>query len=434
MNYEIQNGYVISPKNGQIIVEQKNIYISNGKITFQKKNQTAGRIIDATNKIILPALTNAHHHIYSTLAKGVPCDVPFHNFLGNLKKLWWTLDHSLNKNDMILSTAIAMKNAIENGVTTIFDHHISGYTQNALSDIAKVFDNYGISGTVAFEISDRNGENFFEESLMENIRFAKLQKEKKIQGMIGLHASFTLGDKSLQKIADTTENFPVHVHIAEDEFDAIQCQKKYGKSLIERFDDFGLLRKNSLLIHCSNLTENDLNTLQNRDVFIVQTVDSNMNNGLNIGNISQFISSKIKTTVGTDGMHSSTMKALKNSMIFTKYLNKNCDIGYSEMEALFLNNYKLKNAFGLQTGIFEGEVADIAIFDYEPATPFNTEQFLGHLIFGVSESRCQYVIKNNEILLDNYQITKNIYKDYFANATEISKKMFARFAKNKGRY
>ena len=434
MNYEIQNGYVILPKNAQIIIEKKNVYIVNGKITFQKKNQTADRVIDATNKIILPALTNAHHHIYSTLAKGVPCDVPFQNFLGNLKNLWWTLDHSLNKDDMILSTAIAMKNAIENGVTTIFDHHISGYTQNALSDIAEVFDNYGVSGTVAFEISDRNGELFFEESLLENIRFAKLQKGKKIQGMIGLHASFTLSDKSLQKIADTTEDFPIHVHIAEDEFDAIQCQKKYGKSLIERFDNFGLLRKNSLLIHCSNLTKNDLIILQNRDVFIVQAVDSNMNNGLNIGNISQFISSKIKTTVGTDGMHSSTMKALKNSMIFTKYLNKNCDIGYPEMEALFLNNYKLKNAFGLEIGIFEGEIADIAIFDYEPTTPFNTEQFLGHLIFGVSESRCQYVIKNNEILLDNYQITKNIYEDYFANATEISKKMFARFAKNKGRY
>jgi len=434
MNYEVQNGYVILPKNGQIIIEQKNIYISNGKITLKKKNQTVDRIIDATNKIVLPALTNAHHHIYSTLAKGVPCDVPFHNFLGNLKNLWWMLDHSLNKNDMILSTAIAMKNAIENGVTTIFDHHISGYTQNALSDIAEVFDNYGISGTVAFEISDRNGEEFFEKSLAENIRFAKSQKNKAIQGMIGLHASFTLSDKSLQKIADSTEDFPIHVHIAEDEFDAIQCQKKYGKSLIERFDNFGLLRKNSLLVHCSNLTENDLNILQNRDIFVVQAIDSNLNNGLNVGNISKFISSKIKTTIGTDGMHSSTMKALKNSMIFTKYLSKNCDIGYPEMEALFLNNYRLKNAFGLQTGIFEDEIADIAIFDYEPATPFNTEQFLSHLIFGITESRCQYVIKNDEILLDNYQITKNLYKDYFHNAKNISKKMFARFAKNKGRY
>ena len=434
MNIIIQSGYLIIPKEDTVLVEKKDLYIKDGIVHFTKPFNKPDRIIEATNKIIFPGLTNAHHHIYSLLSKGVPCDVPFNDFIGNLKNLWWTLDHSLNKEDMVLSTAIAMKDSIQNGVTTIFDHHISRYTENVLSDMAEVFDAYGISGTLAFELSDRNGKEFFQRSLDENVRFAKGQKGKSIQGMIGLHASFTLSDESLQKIADSTEDFPVHVHVAEGVIDGVQCQEKYGKGLIERFDSFGLVRNNSLFIHCSNLTEKDLEILKKLDIFIAQAVDSNMNNGLNVGNITKFISEGIKTTVGTDGMHPSTMKALKNSMIFTKYQNKNCDIGYSEMNALFLNNFKLKQAFGLPLGIIEDEAADIAIFDYKPATPFNTDQFLGHFIFGITESHCQYVIKNDEILLDDYHVTKDLYGDLFERSEEISKAMFKRFKSNKGNY
>jgi cytosine/adenosine deaminase-related metal-dependent hydrolase len=243
MNITIQGGYLIIPKEETVLVEKRVIYIKDGEVFYKKPFEKADRIIDATNKIIFPGLTNAHHHIYSTLSKGVPCDVPFRNFLGNLKNLWWTLDHSLNKEDMILSAAIACKDSIKHGVTTVFDHHISGYTENVLSDMTEVFDAYGISGTLAFEISDRNGEEFFQRSLDENIRFAKAQKGKSVQGMIGLHASFTLSDESLQKIADIIEDFPVHVHVAEGEIDGIQCQEKYGKGLIERFDSFGLVNR-----------------------------------------------------------------------------------------------------------------------------------------------------------------------------------------------
>jgi cytosine/adenosine deaminase-related metal-dependent hydrolase len=434
MNLEIIGAFVVTPTDDSIQVEKKNLYIKDGIVHFNKPFETADKTIDAANKIIFPGLVNAHHHIYSTLSKGVPCEVPFVNFEGNLKQLWWTLDHSLNKEDMVLSTAIAMKDSISQGVTTVFDHHISGYTENSLTDMAEVFDAYGVSGTIAFEISDRNGEEFFQKSLDENVRFAKAQKGKSVQGMIGLHASFTLSDESLQKIADASEDFPIHVHVAEGDIDGVQCKEKYGKGLIERFDDFGLVRNNSLFIHCSNLTEKDLEILKKRDIFIAQAVDSNMNNGLNVGNISKFISEGIKTTVGTDGMHPSTMKALKNSNIFTKYLNKNCDLGYPEMNALFLNNFKLKKAFGLPLGIIEGEIADIAIFDYEPNTPFNTDQFLGHFIFGITESICQYVIKNDEILLDNYHVTKDLYKDLFERSWEISKAMFERFEENKKLY
>jgi cytosine/adenosine deaminase-related metal-dependent hydrolase len=434
MNIEILGAYIVHPLEDTTVVEQKDLFIKNGIVHYEKPFSRADKTVNAAGKVLFPGLVNAHHHIYSILSKGVPCEVPFKNFEGNLKQLWWTLDHSLQKDDMILSTAIACKDSLKQGVTTVFDHHISGYTENSLTHMAEVFDAYGISGTIAFEISDRNGTEFFQKSLAENVRFAKAQQGKSVQGMIGLHASFTLSNTSLQKIADASQGFPIHVHVAEGEIDGIQCQQKYNMGLIERFDSFGLLRDNSLLIHCSNLTDKDLKILKERNVFLAQAVDSNMNNALNVGNISKFINEGLSVTAGTDGMHSSAFKAYKNSMIFTKYLNKNCDIGYPEMNGLFLNSFKLKKAFGLPLGIMAGEPADLAIFDYEPATPFNSEQFLGHFIFGITESSCQYVVKKDEILLDDFHVTKDLYKDLFDRSWQISENMFKRFENNKSLY
>ncbi|MBN1948579.1 MAG: hypothetical protein JW784_02430, partial [Candidatus Cloacimonetes bacterium] len=107
MNLEISGAYIVSPENDNWRVEKKNIYLKSGQVFYQKPFPNADRIIDAQDKIVMPGLVNAHHHIYSTLSKGVPCEVPFRDFSGNLKQLWWPLDHSLNREDVLLSTVLA---------------------------------------------------------------------------------------------------------------------------------------------------------------------------------------------------------------------------------------------------------------------------------------------------------------------------------------
>jgi len=121
------------------------------------------------------------------------------------------------------------------------------------------------------------------------------------------------------------------------------------------------------------------------------------------------------------------MKSFKNSYIFTKYSNGSADIGYPEMNGLLKNSYALKKAYGYDLGVLENERADLAIFDYVPATPFDSDSFLGHFIFGITESRAQYVIKGDKILLDNYQVTLDPYADLKKRSGEISKGLFERF-------
>lgn len=429
MNIEIKNGYLIFPQEDRILVDKKNIYIKNGIVKYNKTFHKIDKVIDAKNRVILPGLVNAHHHIYSYLSKGIPAKTPFKDFVGTLSSLWWKLDRVLLEDDVKLSTVLTLQDCIRNGVTTIFDHHISAnFIENSLDTIAKVFENFGLNGILCFEISNRNGNEVFQKSLKENIRFIKNAKSTLLKGMVGLHALFTLDNENLKEISKKTEDFPIHIHIAEGKIDEIQCKEKYNQTVIERLEIFNLLRKNSLLVHCSNISNKEIEILKHKKLFVVQTIDSNMNNALNIANISRFINEGIKVTVGTDGMSSNILKSYKNSFLFAKYQNHNPDIGFTEMETMFLNSYKLKKAYGFPVGILENEPADIAVFDYKPATPFNEDTFLAHFIYGITESQARWVIRGDNILLDNFRLKLiDKYDEIIGHSIEISKKMFRRF-------
>ena len=430
MKIEIKKGYLIIPESDSVKVEKRDIFIEDGIVNFKKGFEKADKIIDAQNRLIFPGLVNAHHHIYSCLSKGIPAKTPFRDFIGTSKNLWWKLDRALDKESVQLSTVLTLQDCIRNGVTSVFDHHIStGFIENSLDVMAVVFEDFGLNGVLCFETSNRNGEDVFLRSLNENIHFLKKnEKSENLKGMIGLHALLTLDDQNLKKISQTTAGCPIHCHVAEGEIDEIISMEKFGKTVIERLEKFDLLRKNSLLIHASNISEKEMEILKKRDIFIAQAIDSNMNNALNIANISNFVKNDIKTTVGTDGMTSNIMKALKNSFLFTKYQNQNPDIGFPEMLELFLNSYKLKKAFGFPLGVMENEPADLVIFDYVPATPFDEQTFLGHFIYGITESQARWVIKDDNVLLDDYQLNlSEKYQDLIDNRIQISKRLFERF-------
>ena len=432
MNIEIKNGYLIVPKSNKIGIEKRNIFIKDGIIKFERNFEKTDKIIDAQNRVIFPGFLNAHHHIYSCLSKGIPAETPFKDFLGTLENLWWKLDRALDEESVLLSTVLTLQDCIRNGVTTVFDHHISAnYIENSLESMGDVFEDFGLNGVLCFETSNRNGKDVFERSLQENIRFCqKYKKSENLKGMIGMHALLTLDDLNLKKISQTTAGCPIHCHIAEGEIDEIQSLEKYGKTVIERLDEFDLLRNNSLLVHASNISEKEMEILKDKNIFIAQAIDSNMNNALNIANISKLINSGIETTIGTDGMTSNILKALKNSFLFTKFQNKNPDIGFPEMTSLLLNSFKIKTSFGFPLGIKENETADIVIFDYVPATPFDESTFLGHFIYGITESQARWVIKKNEILMENFQLnlTKK-YEELIQKRIEISERLFDRFGK-----
>ena len=73
-----------------------------------------------------PGLVCAHHHLYSTLARGMPPPpaTPT-NFQEILEQIWWRLDAALDLEMIRWSAMLGALEALESGTTAIVDHHES---------------------------------------------------------------------------------------------------------------------------------------------------------------------------------------------------------------------------------------------------------------------------------------------------------------------
>ena len=75
-------------------------------------------------------------------------------------------------------------------------------SEEASISIAEVIDEAGLSAVLCYEITDRNGHDGAVAGLVENLRFIDAYRDHpRIRGTLGLHASFTVSNQTLDEAA-----------------------------------------------------------------------------------------------------------------------------------------------------------------------------------------------------------------------------------------
>ena len=123
-----------------------------------RRRYPSAEAVDCSGKIVLPGFICAHHHFYSTMARGMSIPgVPAENFVEILERLWWKVDRALEEEDITLSAQIPLIECIRNGTTTIIDHHASPSMRDGSLDlIESAVRQAGLRASLCYEVSDRN--------------------------------------------------------------------------------------------------------------------------------------------------------------------------------------------------------------------------------------------------------------------------------------
>ncbi len=419
-NCRIVNPYGDIPfiKNGSILIEDRTIK----ELGVLDPSIQVDEIIDLNGKTVLPGMINAHAHLYSALAVGMPFPKgnPT-NFTEVLEQVWWILDLALDKNSTRASYESGLIDHLRHGITTVIDHHSSqSFINGSLQLLAETAEKLGINISGAFEMTDRNGETTFQESLNENISFHRFfDQSNTIRPLIGLHASFTLSDESLQAISDALKvesRWGIHIHTAEDEADQLDAVNRGYKSTLDRLNHFGLLNENSLVIHGIHFVKEDLKIAEETGAMLVHNPSSNANN--RVGMTPNKTIHQLKSGLGTDGMQGSMLsEAKEGTLIRSGHLaGGEASVNYAEL--LFKNNPEIASKlFGRKIGKLDsGYAADLAIFDYSPRTEFSDDNWIGHTLFGMESpsdvmTNGIFRIRNNEFIgIDEKGLLKNAEK------------------------
>ncbi|MDP3684443.1 MAG: amidohydrolase family protein, partial [Ignavibacteria bacterium] len=339
----------------------------------------------------------------------------------------------LDEESLYYSGIIGALEAVKCGTTSVIDHHASpSFIKGSLSVLQKSFEQVGLRGILAYEITDRNGSKGMHDGIEESASFIQKIQNKKtnkklhlIESAIGGHAPFTLDETALKLMSEivSVSKSGIHLHVAEDEYDSSFSHHHYGKDILERLEEHNLLSEKSILVHGVHLTNNDLEILNRHNAFLIHNPRSNMNNS--VGYMDQLHQVK-NLGIGTDGIGANMFEETK----FAYFKNQGAKgkMGMGEwMRVLQNGNVLLERYFDSKFGkIEEGFAADVVLLDYQTPTPMQSENLAGHFLFGFSSRDVETVIINGKIVYEERAFafdTSNIYKEAQKAAKKLWSKM-----------
>jgi cytosine/adenosine deaminase-related metal-dependent hydrolase len=211
---------------------------------------TGEEVVDLDGALVLPGLVNAHTHLYSALARGMPGPIePPRSFLEILERVWWRLDRALDAESVSLSGLLGAIEAARSGTTLLFDHHASpSFIEGSLATLRRAVEQVGLRSVLAYETTDRNGPDGRDAGIRENLACLAVGETALTRGIVGAHASFTLSDESLDRLSAAVSgaNSSLHVHAAEDRADVEDSLRRCGAGVVERLRRHGLLGRRTL--------------------------------------------------------------------------------------------------------------------------------------------------------------------------------------------
>jgi putative selenium metabolism protein SsnA len=375
-------------------------------------------------------------HFYSTLVRGLGKAKPSRDFNEVLHNLWWRLDRVLNIDDVYISAIIPLIQAIRAGTTTLIDHHASpGAIAGSLAAIARAVEETGVRASLCYEVSDRDGEAVAREGLEENAAFIKsCQKENGtlLRALFGLHASFTVGDKTLDKAVELANGLGAgfHVHTAEAESDQYATVQKHGMRVVERWKKHGVLGKNTILAHCVHVSDHEMDLIAESGSAVVHNPQSNLNNAVGTADVLSLLKKRVLVGLGTDAMTVNMIEELRCGLWAQKCRQANAGAAFMELTGALLDgNAAIANRYWKGLGELKpGAAADVVLVDYLAPTPLDSSTFLGHLVFGLRDAPVDTTIVAGRVLMSGKKLEIGIDEERIAaRSRELAQALWKRF-------
>ncbi len=369
-------------------------------------------VIDAQGQFLMPGSICAHTHFYGAFARGLdipgraPRDLP-----DILRKLWWPLDKSLDREDVRVSALVCLVDAIKHGTTTLIDHHASpNALEGSLDAIAEAVEASGLRAVLCYEVTDRDGPEKAQAGIEENLRFLRrvgggLPGTGRIAATFGLHASLTLSEETLEacrRAAPTQVGF--HIHVAEHEADEYDSLGRSGLRVVDRLHHHGLLGPRTIVAHAIHVDAQEVRLLADTDTWVTHQPRSNMNNGVGVAPVESLMRAGIRVALGNDGFSNAMWEEWKTAYLLHKVWHRDPRRmpGDRLVEMAVYNNAALAGMFFPQAPlgvIAPGALADLILVDYHPTTPLTAGNLPWHIVFGFRDSCVTTTIAAGRVLM-----------------------------------
>ena len=258
----------------------------------------ARRTLDASGRIVLPGLVNAHTHAAMTLLRGVRDDADLMTWL---TKYVFPLEARFVRPAFVRAGALlACWEMIASGTTTFAD----GYFFE--EEVARAADQAGLrafpgQGILDFPTPDAKDPS---EGLLRAERLlASWGGHSRVTPALFPHSAYTAGPDAFRRARALADRFdaPVLTHLAESAGEVALVREKRGTTPVRCLADAGALDGRLTAAHVVAVDEEEIAMLARAGVGVVHCAESNAKLASGVAPLARLAASGIAVGLGTDG-------------------------------------------------------------------------------------------------------------------------------------
>ena len=277
------------------------------------------RRLDATGRIVMPGLINAHTHVPMTLFRGVADDLDLKGFLYG--RIFPLEARFVDEEFVRWGTRLACLELLQGGVTTFADMY---YYEDAIADEAARAGMRAVVGETLVDFPAPDNKTW-PDALAYTERFlVRWRGHPCIVPAVAPHATYTVSPEHLKEAhaLAAKHDVPMLMHLAEARSEVEVIRQKYGKGPVEYASGLGVLDHRVLAAHVIWPTPAEIALLAARKVGVAHCPQSNMKGAAGVAPVPALLAAGVAVGLGTDGAASNNDLSMWEEMDTAAKLHK----------------------------------------------------------------------------------------------------------------
>ncbi|HEX4458389.1 MAG TPA: amidohydrolase family protein [Polyangia bacterium] len=396
--------------------------------TLEKSGEV---ILDLGHKALLPGTVNAHNHSFQSLLRGFGDDLPF---LEWRDKALYRFSPRLGVDGIYTGALFAFAEMALHGVTTVCDFF---YINDGANDCARAViaaaRAVGMRIVMARCFYDWDGApaQYRETISQATENFHALHDEfKSARDVLVCPAPHSLHGASPDMIRAGAEaalsvGTRWHIHLAEEQYQVEDAQKKYGTTPLRAIDKLGLLDENMVAVHGCWFDAGERALLAERGAKLAYNPNSNMFLGDGITDIVDLVARGAKVALGTDGGCSNSRVSVFDEMRACALLQKVARTNGQAIDAETC--FQMGTAWGgevlgLPTGrLAVGQRADVVFVDLDDPSLWPEQSLAKNVVYSLSARAVSDVFVDGQAIVRDGKLTKLQLAEVQARVRELTK-------------
>ena len=432
MSTLIRNGLVLLVDGAGWKTEKKDIRIERNRIARVGEDLPAEgcTVIDATDRLVIPGLINAHTHAYMTMHRNYADDLAFFDWLDAVQRI----EDYMTEEDVYWTTLLAIIEMLRSGTTCFVDMTIKSAKEKSGPKSAAAGAVYDSGfravisrGLAGFAESDEShmkyGQAVYEMELFKN--------EPRLQFLHGPHAPYSCMADYLQKLTASARDRGIGqtIHLSESQAEMDSIRKEHAATPIAYVDSLGVFDVPVIAAHCVYATDEDIRLMAEKGVSVALCPKSNMKLGNGFAPAQKLLDAGINVCLGTDGCGSNNSLNMFSEMNAAALVYKGaehraqCVSAAEVLKMATLNGAKAIGREGELGVIREGALADLILVNLNEPQFIPQNNILSGLVYSSTGTEVDTVLVNGRILMENRKLTTIDEEKVFSHIREIQRRV-----------